>query len=444
MEFFRDTVEPDQYKTWFEPISFVSYEGGKVTINVPSSFFADTIDANFIPHFKAALHKNFGPGTRLGYTYPVVQNDPEGELKVESELPSPAVKPQASNPFQTEAPRDIDSQLNPVCTFENYCASPSNMVARSIAEAIANDPNCKTFNPFFLFGPTGVGKTHLIQAIGIRIKERNPRARVLYVTARLFESQYTNACATGKVNDFIYFYQSIEVLIIDDIQDLIGKKATQNAFFHIFNYLHQNQRQIILSSDTQPAMMEGMADRMLSRFNWGATIELSKPDIDLRREVLTQKAAHDGLTLPPDVMEFIVANATSSIREIEGVVVSLLAHATVLNREITLDLAKAVMGNSVRLQRRVVNFEAIAREVGAYYDISQDKLFAKTRKREIADARQIVMYLAKKHAKMALTAIGVRSGRTHATVLHACKNIEERMCVEKQLRDDIAKIESAL
>lgn len=449
MEFFRDNLGPERYE-WFKSISFVSYENGMVTIFVPSRWYAERMEGNagYVKLIRAALDKNFGPDTNLTYNFNVVQDDPATSVSEESEKPSPAVMPKGgaapASPFAREPQRDIDSQLNPTYTFANYCSSPSNMVVRSIGEAIANDPKNKTFNPLFIFGPTGVGKTHLIQAIGIRIKERDPRTRVLYITARLFENQYTTASTAGKVNDFISFYQSIDVLIIDDIQDLIGKKATQKAFFHIFNHLHQNQKQIILSSDTQPAMMEGMEERMLSRFKWGFTGELYKPDYNLRREVLTQKAAHDGLRLPPEVMEYIVANVTDSIREIEGIVVSLLAHATVLNREITLDLAKAVLGNSVRLQRRVVNFETIAREVGAYYDIAQDQLFAKTRKREVADARQIVMYLAKKHAKMPLTAIGARSGRTHATVLHACKNIEQRLDLEQQLRDDIAKIESAL
>ena len=353
----------------------------------------------------------------------------------------------SQNPFQTEVVEEFDSQLNPKYTFENYCGSVCNKIARSIGEAIAMNPKCKTFNPLFVFGHTGVGKTHLIQAIGIRIKERNPDTRVLYVPARLFESQYTAAAMAkpSRVNDFINFYQSIEVLIIDDIQDLMHKPGTQSAFFHIFNHLHQNQRQIILSSDCAPSEMKDMHERLLSRFKWGMTAELENPDYDLRREVLIQRASQDGLTIPAEVMEYIATNVTDSIRELEGIVVSLLAHATVLNRDITLELAKAVLSNSVKLQKRAaVNFEIVTQTVSDFYNIDPEQLFTKTRKREISDARQMVMYLAKRHVKMPVTAIGTRLSRTHATVLHACRNIEERLSMEAALRADVEKIEAMM
>ncbi|MDE6826782.1 MAG: chromosomal replication initiator protein DnaA, partial [Paramuribaculum sp.] len=306
------------------------------------------------------------------------------------------------------------------------------------------DEHCKTFNPLFVFGPPGVGKTHLIQAIGIKIKEKRPQTRVLYLTARLFESQYTTAVRQGKINDFISFYQSIDVLIIDDIQDLIGKQKTQNAFFHIFNHLIQNQKQLIMSSDCAPAQMEGMEGRLLSRFKWGATAQLERPDFELRMDVLTQRAAQDGLTIPTEVLGYIAENVTDSIRELEGIVVSLLAHATVLNREIDVDLARKVMANAVKISRKQINFEMIAQQVSAYYNITPDQLFTKTRKREVSDARQIVMYLAKKHANMSLIAIGTRLARTHATVLYGCNTIEQRLGLEKKLREEVDAIEKAI
>lgn len=450
LQFLKDNLSTEQYNAWFKPLSLESFDEGTpstLTLRVPSPFFAEYLEQHFLSLIAAAINKVFGRGVELYYKYDQVSNEPSTNVTMKSERPSPAVKPQADpyvNPFRQEQVGDIDSQLNPTYTFENYCASASNMVARSIGESIADNPKCKTYNPLFIYGPTGVGKTHLIQAIGIRIKERNPRARVLYITARLFESQFTTATFKGKINDFINFYQSIDVLIIDDIQDLIGKAATQNTFFHIFNHLHQNQKQLILSSDCCPSQMEGMEARMLSRFKWGATVELSRPDYELRKDVLSQKASHDGLQLPPEVMEFIAANVTDSIRELEGIVVSLLAHATFLNREITVDLARTVLSNAVRINKKAVNFEMIARQVSEFYNIDPDQIFAKSRKREISDARQMVMYLAKKHTKMPLKAIGSRLARTHATVLHAIKNIDERLTLEKQLREDLDKIESQL
>ncbi|MDE6527141.1 MAG: chromosomal replication initiator protein DnaA, partial [Muribaculaceae bacterium] len=300
----------------------------------------------------------------------------------------------------------------------------------------------KTFNPLFVFGPAGVGKTHLIQAIG-RIKERNPKARVLYITARLFQSQYT-AAAAKNINSFFHFYQSIDTLIIDDIQDLQNMPGTQNTFFHIFNHLRQHDRQIIMSSDRSPAEMEGFEERLLSRFKWGMQVELERPDITLRRDVLKLKAEQDGLALPCDVAEFIASNVTNSVRELEGIVVSLMAHATVLNRDISLELARRVMANAVKINRRQVNFEMITEAVAAHYNISPDLLFTKTRKREVSDARQIVMYLAKKLAKMPLTTIGHKIDRTHATGIYACNNIEDRLATEKKLAADLDSIEAAI
>ncbi|MDE6135461.1 MAG: chromosomal replication initiator protein DnaA, partial [Muribaculaceae bacterium] len=353
-------------------------------------------------------------------------------------------KAEPANPFREPVRKDFDPQLNPRYTFENYCQSDSNRIARSIGMAIGDDPKLKTFNPLFVFGAPGVGKTHLIQAIGIRIKEKNPSARVLYVTARLFQSQYTAAEAAKNINSFFHFYQSIDTLIIDDIQDLKNKPGSQNTFFHIFNHLHQHNRQIIMSSDCAPSEMEGFEARLLSRFKWGMQVELEKPDIDLRRDVLRLKSEQDGVALPTDVAEFIASNVTDSVRELEGIVVSLMAHATVLNRDISLELARRVMANAVKINRRQINFEMITEAVAAHYRLSPDLIFTKSRKREISDARQVVMFLAKKIAKMPLTAIGHKLDRTHATVIHACNSIEDRLSTEKKLASDLETIEAAI
>lgn len=447
LEIFRDNIPAEQFDAWFRPVTSVSFSDGKLILMVPSQFFIEQIEERYFNLMRHTLHKVYGPDVKLYYHFNQINNEPSTGVTMGSSKPSTAVAPKpgaTSNPFQQQEPQEIDSQLNPHYTFENYCGSMSNRVARSIGEAIANDPKCKTFNPLFLFGAPGVGKTHLIQAIGIRIKESNPRSRVLYITARLFESQYTTAVRNGKINDFINFYQSIDTLIIDDIQDLIGKQSTQNTFFHIFNHLMHNQKQLILASDCAPSKMEGMEQRLVSRFNMGMTAELERPDYDLRKNVLSQKAEQDGVELPSEVLDYIAENVTESIRELEGIVVSLIAHATVLNVDISIDLARKVLSNAVKINRRQTNFEMITQEVANYYQIDPDQIFTKSRKREISDARQMVMYMAKKHAKMPFTAIGTRLSRTHATVLYACKNIEERLTLEKQLQIDVSKIESAL
>lgn len=446
--FIKDNITPQQYDTWFRDITSVSFENNTLVLMVQSEFFVDQLEERHLDVLRAGIKKVYGPGVQLFYDYYPVHNDPSTVITQRSAQPSPTImaqsKAQPANPFQPKPAAEFDPQLYARYTFENYCLSQSNQIARTIGESIADNPTIKTFNPFFVFGSTGVGKTHLIQAIGIRIKEKNPQARVLYVTARLFESQYTAAVAKGTTNSFFHFYQSIDTLIIDDIQDLQGKKGTQNIFFHIFNHLHQNNKQIIMSSDCPPAEMEGFEARMLSRFKWGMSVELDKPDIELRRDVLQLKAEQDGLDIPAEVREFIASNVTDSIREIEGIVVSLYAHATALNCDITLDLARRVLANAVKINRRSVNFEVIAEAVASHYGVKPDLLFTKSRKREISDARQVVMYLAKKLANMPLTKIGHRIDRTHATVIYACRNIEERLGIEKKLAADIDAIESAI
>ena len=449
-QFIKDNIPAQQYETWFRDITSERYDDveRKLVLKVKSQFFVDIIEERYQPVLRSAVRKFFGDGVQIFYCYRTVASDPSTANTQRSSAPSPTILAQArtraANPFVREtAGDDFDPQLNPRYTFENYCLSDSNKIARSISASIANDPKLKTFNPLFIFGPAGVGKTHLIQAIGIRIKERNPQARVLYTTARLFQSQFT-AAAQKNINTFYYFYQSIDTLIIDDIQDLQNMDKTQNTFFHIFNHLRQHDKQIIMSSDRSPAEMEGFEERLLSRFKWGMQVELERPDIELRRDVLKLKAEQDGLSLPRDVAEYIVSNVTNSVRELEGIMVSLMAHATVLNREVTLDLAKRVMQNAVKINRRQVNFEMITEAVASHYNITPDLLFTKSRKREVSDARQMVMYLAKKLAKMPLTTIGHKIDRSHATVIYACNNIEDRLSTEKKLASDLDAIEAAI
>ncbi|MDE6487471.1 MAG: chromosomal replication initiator protein DnaA [Muribaculaceae bacterium] len=445
----KDNIPPAQYDAWFRDVTSLGFDDMSLTLMVPSAFFVEQLEERYLPQLGAAIRRVYGQGVKLYYHFNQVKDEPRSAVNLRSAEPSATIltagaKGAPANPFVAQPVGDIDPQLNARYNFENYCCSMSNKVAWGIGQSIANDPSIKTFNPLFIFGPTGVGKTHLIQAIGIRIKERDPGAKVLYVTARLFQSQYTTAEAKGTTNSFFHFYQSIDTLIIDDIQDLRDKPATQNTFFHIFNHLHQNGKQIIMSSDCSPAEMEGFEARLLSRFRWGMSVKLEMPDLDLRRKVLERKAEQDGLELSGDVIDCIAANVTDSIRELEGVVVSLIGRATVLNVDVSLDLARSVIANAVRINRKQVNFEIVTNAVCTYYDIDPDLIFTKSRKREISDARQVVMYLAKKIIKMPFTAIGARLGRSHATVLYACKNIEERMPLEKQLNDDLLAIEASI
>lgn len=447
LKFIEQNIPPQQFAAWFSDIHFLKFVNNELHITVPSSYFYEQLEQRYASVLEGAVKKVYGPGVVIYYTANVIAEQPDSALRYRSSAQSATIaqaKDSPANPFIAQPIKPFDSQLNPKYNFENYCMGSSNCIARTIAESIANDPANKTFNPLFVFGPTGVGKTHLIQAIGIRIKEHNPSARVLYVTARLFQSQYTAANHNHQINNFYHFYQSIDTLIIDDVQDLAGKPETQNTFFHIFNQLHQNNRQIIMSSDCAPSEMDGFQERLLSRFKWGASAQLEKPDLQLRKDVLIKKAQQDGLQLPTDVIDYIAENVTDSIRELEGVVVSLIAHATVLNTDITLALARPVVANAIRIRRSQINFEMVTEAVASYFKIKPDAFFTKSRKREVSDPRQIVMYLAKKLVGMSFKNIGARLGRTHATVLYACNNIDERIPHDKELRAAIDQIQQAI
>ena len=446
---------PDkQFDAWFAPIVAVDFdqENNRVTLKVPSQFYVEQIEGRYINVLSSALKKVFGEGVKLTYKYNVVGSDDASAVEQNGDNSSNKLRqelklrqPKMANPFDRgDRLEDIDPQLNPKYSFENYCGSMSNKLAVSIAQAIADHPEVKTYNPYFVFGSTGVGKTHLLQAIGIRIKENNPRARVLYVTARVFEHQFTTACKQNKINDFINFYTSIDVLLLDDIQEFVGKTATQNTFFHIFNHLHQHQRQLVMSSDCRPSELDAMVPRLISRFKWGMTVELEKPDFELRRQFLAMKAAQDGLNISGEVLDFIANTVTDSVRELEGVMVSLLAHATMLDRDINIDLARSVIGNTVKRSQRQLSFEFIAETVADYYNMPKELIYGKSRKREISDARQLVMYLAKTQAQMSSTSIGAKLDRTHATVLHACTQIEQRMSIEKDFSGEVEAITANL
>jgi chromosomal replication initiator protein len=348
------------------------------------------------------------------------------------------------NPMQAPAPQDLDPHLNPNYNFENFIKGVSNEFSRTVGETVAKNP-AKTFNPLFLYGPSGVGKTHLTNAIGTRIKELYPEKRVLYISAHLFQVQYTDSVRTNHFNDFINFYQTIDVLIIDDIQEFAGVTKTQNTFFHIFNHLHQNGKQLILTSDRAPVMLQGMEERLLTRFKWGLVAELEKPDKELRKNILRNKIHRDGLNIPENVINFIAENVDESVRELEGIVNSLLAQSILFKRDIDLDLAERIIRKAVRIiENKPITIEEIITKVCEHYKMDESVLHTKSRKREIVQVRQVAMYLAKKHTDTSTSKIGYLIGkRDHATVIHACKIMKDLVEVDKDMKAEIEEIEAS-
>ena len=454
LSFIKDNVNATAFKTWFEPIVPLKYEATEkaLTIGVPSPFFYEYLEEKYVELLRAAIYKEIGEGTELMYSI-LTDKTNHITVNIEGTKRSSALPEQAPvyngnktpNPLQAPAPQDLDPHLNPNYNFENFIKGNSNEFSRTVAETVAQNP-ARTFNPLFIYGPSGVGKTHLINAIGTRIKELYPEKRVLYVSAHLFQVQYTDSVRTNHFNDFISFYQTIDVLIIDDIQEFAGVTKTQNTFFHIFNHLHQNGKQLILTSDRAPVMLQGMEERLLTRFKWGLVAELEKPDIELRKNILRNKIKRDGLTIPESVISYIAESVNESVRELEGIVNSLLAQSILFKREIDLDLAQRIVRKAVKCaESKPMTVSDIITKVCEHYKIDETAIHTKTRKREVVQVRQVAMYLAKKHTDTSSSKIGQLIGKKdHATVLHACKIVKDQVDVDKAFKAEIEEIEMSL
>ena len=445
LKIIKDNLDLKVFETWFEPIIPVSYKDGIVTIEVPTPFFQEMLELRYLDLLKKALYRVYGERTQLAYKIRVAE---DGKITVPAG-PAPVVKNTTtseipSSLFASSARQDWDSHLNARYSFDNYFEGTSNRLVRSASEAIAKEPG-KTYNPMFIYGPSGVGKTHLCHAIGNRIQETHPDKKVLYVSAHIFTVQYTEAIRKNTTNDFMYFYQQVDVLSLDDIQELIGKDKTQNTFFHIFNHLHLLGKQLILTSDKAPVDLQGMEERLITRLKWGLTAELERPDLDLRKKILKNKITHDGVVIPDDVFNFIASNVTENVRDVEGIVASLLAYSTAFNRAIDLSLARQVMSRVIRLEKKQVSVESIQDIVCKYYNLESSAIQTNSRKREIVQARQVTMYLAKQYTDSSYSHIGKIVGkRDHATVLHACKTVKNQIETNKSFRSSMEDIEALL
>lgn len=448
----RNNVGEKQYNTWFDPIKILSFENRILTFGLPSQYFYEFLSEHFGRLIIYVVRRVFGENTQLKYSI-VVDNINHLTMDIEPvSKPTPYAPPrpalhgnEAPSPLQAPLPQDLDPQLNRNYSFENFIEGVSNKLPRSVGEAIAEHPEQSTFNPLFIYGPSGVGKTHLVNAIGTRIKELYPTKRVLYVSAHLFQVQYTDSVRKNTVNDFINFYQTIDVLIIDDVQEFASLNKTQNTFFHIFNHLHQNGKQLILTSDRPPTALQGMEERLLTRFKWGLLAELEKPNQQLRHDILENKIRQDGLKIPEDVVDFVSENVNDSVRELEGVVNSLMAYSVVWNRDIDLPLAEQILKRAVKAENKPITIDLILDKVCGYFNVKQEEVFTKCRKQPVAQVRQIAMYLAQKHTNLSLARIGTLIGkRTHATVLHSCNVVEDRLHVDKNFKSKMEEIEKLL
>lgn len=452
LELIRSRLNQQQFTTWFEPIRFKSYDFDtkEVLIYVPSQFFYEYLEENYRQLIYLALYHVFGQDTRLIYQVAVI----EDEVVREEGNRTALLREPTSNRMLNRAPgvmhtvvpaSDFESYLNIEQTFDNFIEGLSNRLPRSVGQSVADFPARKTFNPLFIYGPSGCGKTHLVNAIGVRLRQKHPEKRVLYVSAHIFQVQYVDARINNKTNDFIHFYQSIDCLIVDDVQEFSGKEKTLEAFFHIFNHLHLNGRQIIMTSDRPPVELKDMEERMLTRFKWGMLAELEAPDVQLRYDILQRLVRKDGLNIPEDVIEYVAENLQDNVRELEGIVHSMLAWSVVHGANIDLDFARKILKANTRHRRRTLNIEDIVEAVCRHYKVTHEELYGESRKAEFVLARQVVMYLSQKHTGDTAKHIGYVIGRrTHATVLHGINNIEKKMKENPAFRKEVREIEKKM
>ena len=446
----KENVTEQQFRTWFAPIVFEHYDEDSRTllVQVPSMYVYEYLEQYYVALLSKVLCRCFGTNVQLNYRVVAdkkhhVTVDVEGSEAVNIE-PVPATQGNKSPQLLDAVPHDINPQLDLHKTFQSFIEGDSNKLPRTVGMSIAEHPGKSTFNPFFVFGPSGCGKTHLINAIGVRCKEMYPQKRVLYVSARLFQVQFTDASRQNTVNDFINFYQTIDVLIIDDVQEWATAEKTVATFFHIFDHLFRLGKQIILASDRPPVDLKWLQDRMLTRFSCGLIAELEKPNVQLCKDILDAKCRRDGLKIPEDVIQFIAETANGSVRDLEGVINSLLAYSVVYNSNIDMRLAERIIKRAVKIDNKPLTIDDILDKVCNHYGVSQQSIFSRSRKRDYVLVRQISMYLAQKYTKMPASRIGqLIGGRDHSTVIHSCSAIEQRLKIDKAFSSEVSSIENS-
>jgi chromosomal replication initiator protein len=455
LQLIKANVTEQQYKTWFAPIVFESFSESERTllVQVPSPYVYEYLEQYYVGLMAKVLERVFGTNVTLRYRIVTVVADNNRKIiqEVEGEQPSSLEAPveitrgnKSPSVLDAAVPQGLNPQLDLKKTFQNFIEGDSNKLPRTVGLSIGEHPGKSAFNPFFIYGPSGCGKTHLVNAIGVKAKETYPQKRVLYVSARLFQVQFSDAVRQNVTNDFINFYQSIDVLIVDDIQEWATAPKTLDTFFHIFDHLFRIGKQIILASDRPPVDLQGVKDRLLTRFACGLIAELEKPNEQLCIDILNSKCRRDGLKIPADVIKYIAETANGSVRDLEGVVNSLMAYSIVYNSAIDMRLAERIIKRAVKVDNHPLTIDDILEKVCHHYQVSQQNIFSKSRKRSLVQVRQVSMYLAQKYTKMPASRIGQLIGnRDHSTVIHSCNAIEQRIKTDKAFSDEISSIENS-
>ncbi|WP_436517571.1 chromosomal replication initiator protein DnaA [Ekhidna sp. To15] len=448
LDYIKERIPNQSFSTWFDPINPLKTEGNVLTIQVPSQFFYEWLEEHYVHILKEAIAKEMGEDARLEYSV-VVQNEEKKKnggtsLKINNLTDRNG---SVSKGINTAFIDDLknENNLNPTYTFDNFIEGDCNRLGRSAGYAVAKKPGITSFNPLMIYGGVGLGKTHLVQGIGNYIKKEDPSKKIIYVASEKFTNQFIDSLKNNNVQSFISYYREVDILILDDVQFLRDKEKTQEIFFHIFNHLHQSGKQIVMTSDCAPKDLKGLQERLVSRFKWGLTADLQQPAFETRMAIIQRKIQEDGIDIPEEVIEYIAYTVDTNVRELEGVIVSLIAHASLMRAEVNLELAKKVLKNIVKEIDSEVGIDYIQKTVSDYFHVGQDDLKAKTRKKEIVIARQVAMYFSKDYTNHSLKSIGYHfGGRDHSTVIHALQSVNDMMDTDAKFRYSVDELKKKL
>jgi len=448
----RKNVEEQAFSTWFAPIVPVNFEKNILTIQVPSQFFYEWLEEHYVNILREVIDEQLGPDGKLEYSI-VIDKGNQDSLPYTINLPTskrpdqkrPGDKNSQKYDHEIEKIFAYDFKLNPNYQFETFIEGDCNRLARSAGFAVAQRPGITSFNPLMVYGGVGLGKTHLAQAIGNEILQNIPGKEVIYVPAEKFTQQFIESVKINKIQEFQNVYNKIDILILDDVQFLAGREKTQEIFFHIFNNLHQSGKQIIMTSDCPPKDLKGLEERLLSRFKWGLTADLQQPDFETRIAIIHKKMQSDGIHIQENVIEYLAYSVDTNVRELEGVLISLIAHASLMKKDIDLELAKQTLKTIVHDIDAEVSVDYIQKTIAEYYHLKIEDLKAKTRKKEVVIARQLAMYFAKDYTNLSLKSIGYHfGGRDHSTVIHAVQTVNDMYDVDSRFRSSVDELKKKL
>jgi chromosomal replication initiator protein len=447
----RDVVGDQAFNTWFDPIIPLKLEDKILTIQVPSQFFYEWLEEHYVHILRDVIYQQLGNDGKLEYSI-VIDRGNSNSKPYTINIPTtkradPKLKPEDHNGKENDI-RDIfkyDFQLNRNYTFDTFIEGDCNRLARSAGYAVAQRPGITSFNPLMVYGGVGLGKTHLAQAIGNEIMQNIAGKSVIYVPAEKFTQQFIESVKINKIQEFQNFYNKIDILILDDVQFLSGREKTQEIFFHIFNHLHQLGKQIIMTSDCPPKDLKGLEERLLSRFKWGLTADLQQPDFETRIAIIQKKLQADGINFPENVLEYLAYSVDTNIRELEGVLISLIAHASLMKKDIDLELAKQTLKTIIHDIDTEVSIDYIQKTVAEYFHLKTEDLKDKTRKKEVVIARQLAMYFSKEYTNHSLKSIGYHfGGRDHSTVIHAVQTVNDMYDVDSRFRSSVDELKKKL